>query len=195
MGKLSSVSPSSGLHRVRPVTCSSGTPTSRRRRSSTTTIIAATGSTSPTSSRRASSLPRDLSPGAGHKKSLRALTFIAAWILFMHGVELYWFIMPYAHHGMRPSWQDFAAFLTVGSILGFAYVQIAASASLFPTKDPRMVECLTITIRLCPTKSFPNPRSRSPGSSGRWRLCPFRGHRGLLLAHDLELHRLRPATG
>ena len=79
------------------------------------------------------------------KKSLRALTFIAAWILFMHGVELYWFIMPYAHHGMRPSWQDFAAFLTVGSILGFAYVQIAASASLFPTKDPRMVECLTIT--------------------------------------------------
>ena len=31
------------------------------------------------------------------KKSLRALTFIAVWILFMHGVELYWFIMPYAH--------------------------------------------------------------------------------------------------
>ena len=80
------------------------------------------------------------------KKSLRALTFIAAWLLFMHGVELYWFIMPYAHaETLLPSWQDFAAFLTVGSILGFAYLQIAATASLFPTRDPRLVECLSIT--------------------------------------------------
>jgi len=80
------------------------------------------------------------------KKSLRALTFIAAWLLFMHGFELYWFIMPYAHmKTVLPSWQDFAAFLTVGSILGFAYIRIAARASLFPTRDPRLVECLTIT--------------------------------------------------
>jgi hypothetical protein len=79
------------------------------------------------------------------KKSLRSLTFIAVWILFMHGCELYWFIMPYAHPGMCPSWQDFAAFLTVGSILGFTYIRLAASASLFPTRDPRLVECLTIT--------------------------------------------------
>ncbi len=79
------------------------------------------------------------------KKSLRAMTFIAVWILFMHGCELYWFIGPYAHHGMCPSWQDFVTFLTVGSILGFAYLRIAAKASLFPTRDPRLVECLTIT--------------------------------------------------
>jgi len=80
-----------------------------------------------------------------NKKSLRALTFIAAWILFMHGVELYWFVMPYAHPGLCPSIVDFIAFLTVGSILGFAYIRIAATASLFPTRDPRLVECLTIT--------------------------------------------------
>jgi hypothetical protein len=80
-----------------------------------------------------------------NKKSLRALTFIAGWILFMHGCEMYWFIMPYAHHGMCPSWQDFAAFLTVGSILGFAFIRISALSSLFPTRDPRLVECLTIT--------------------------------------------------
>ena len=79
------------------------------------------------------------------KKSLRALTFISAWILFMHGIELYWFIMPYAHHSIFPSWQDPVAFLTVGAILGFAYVRIAARHSLFPTRDPRLVECLTIT--------------------------------------------------
>ena len=80
-----------------------------------------------------------------NKKSLRALTFIAGWILFMHAVELYWFIAPYAHHSMWPSWQDFASFLSIGSILGFAYIRIASSASLFPAKDPRIVECLTIT--------------------------------------------------
>ncbi|HEY0257133.1 MAG TPA: hypothetical protein VGC39_06810 [Candidatus Methylacidiphilales bacterium] len=79
------------------------------------------------------------------KKSLRALTFISVWILFMHGVELYWFIGPYAHHGALPSWQDFVAFITVGSILGFSFIKISATASLFPTKDPRLVECLTIT--------------------------------------------------
>jgi hypothetical protein len=79
------------------------------------------------------------------KKSLRALTFISAWILFMHGVELYWFIGPYAHHSIFPSWQDPVALITIGSILGFAYVRIAARHSLFPARDPRLVECLTIT--------------------------------------------------
>ena len=79
------------------------------------------------------------------KKSLRSLTFIAAWILVMHVLELYWFIAPYAHHTMCPSWQDFVALFTVGSILAFAYVRIATTASLFPARDPRLVECLTIT--------------------------------------------------
>jgi hypothetical protein len=80
------------------------------------------------------------------KKSLRALTFISAWLLFMHGVELYWFIMPYAHmKTILPSWQDFVTFITVGSILGYAYIRISALASLFPSRDPRLVECLTIT--------------------------------------------------
>lgn len=79
------------------------------------------------------------------KKSLRSLAFISAWILFMHGIELYWFIGPYAHHGVCPSWQDPVAFFTVGSILGFAYIRIASLSSLFPAKDPRLVECLTIT--------------------------------------------------
>jgi hypothetical protein len=81
-----------------------------------------------------------------NKKSLRALTFIAGWILFMHGVELYWFIMPFAHMGtILPSWMDFVAWITVASILAFFYILIAARRSLFPTRDPRMVECLTIT--------------------------------------------------
>ena len=81
-----------------------------------------------------------------NKKSLRALAFISGWILFMHGIELYWFIGPFAHmNSIIPSWQDFVAWITVGSILAFFYIFIAARRSLFPTKDPRLVECLTIT--------------------------------------------------
>jgi hypothetical protein len=63
----------------------------------------------------------------------------------MHGCELYWFIGPYAHHGLCPSWQDFVAWITVGSILAFSYVFVAGRAGLFPSRDPRLVECLTIT--------------------------------------------------
>jgi hypothetical protein len=80
------------------------------------------------------------------KKSLRAMTFIAAWILFMHGVELYWYIMPFAHMGsILPSWMDVVAWVTVTAILAFFYIFIAARRSLFPARDPRLVECLTIT--------------------------------------------------
>jgi hypothetical protein len=53
--------------------------------------------------------------------------------------------MPYAHPTIGPSWQDFVAFITVGSILGYAYIRLAATASLIPTRDPRIVDCLTIT--------------------------------------------------
>jgi hypothetical protein len=79
------------------------------------------------------------------KKSLRALTRIAVWILIMHAVELYWFIMPYAHPTIGPRWQDLVSFVTVGSILGYAYIRLTASASLIPTRDPRIVDCLIIT--------------------------------------------------
>jgi hypothetical protein len=80
------------------------------------------------------------------KKSLRSLTAIAIWLLFMHGVELYWFVMPYAHkETIIPNWQDFVSFITVASILGYAYIRITALSSIFPTRDPRMVECLTVT--------------------------------------------------
>jgi hypothetical protein len=80
------------------------------------------------------------------KKSLRALTLIAVWILFMHGVELYWFVMPYAHQKtILPSWQDFVAWITVASILGRVYICQLSKASLFPTRDPRLAEGLTVT--------------------------------------------------
>ena len=80
------------------------------------------------------------------KRSLKGLTVVAAWLLFMHGIELYWYIMPYAHpKSILPSWQDFVAFLTVFSILGWIFIRVTASSALFPLRDPRLVESLTVT--------------------------------------------------
>ena len=80
------------------------------------------------------------------KRSLRPLVTIAVWILFMHAVEMYWFIGPFAHpHSIVPSWQDPVALATIGSILGYAYIRIMAGASTFPVRDPRLAECLTVT--------------------------------------------------
>jgi hypothetical protein len=80
------------------------------------------------------------------KRSLRKLTAIALWILFMHAVEMWWFVMPNAHdRSLLPSWLDAVSFITIGSILGFIFLRIQASASLFPPRDPRLSECLTVS--------------------------------------------------
>lgn len=80
------------------------------------------------------------------KRSIRPLAAIAWWILLMHVVEMYWFIAPYAHDkSIVPSWQDFIALITIGSILGYAFIRIMSRSSLFPVRDPRLAECLTVT--------------------------------------------------
>ncbi len=80
------------------------------------------------------------------KRHLGRLTGIALWILFMHAVEMWWFIMPYAHvKSLVPSWLDPVCFLTVGAFLGYIYLRLMSAASLFPTRDPRLAECLTVS--------------------------------------------------
>ena len=80
------------------------------------------------------------------KRSIRPLVTIALWVLFMHVVEMYWFIAPYAHeNSLIPSWQDPVALITIGSILGWLYIRLMSGASLFPVRDPRLAECLTVT--------------------------------------------------
>ncbi len=80
------------------------------------------------------------------KRNLRGLTAVALWILFMHAVEMYWFVAPYAHENtLVPSWLDPVTFITVRSILGYPYIRIMSSAALFPYRDPCLPECLTVT--------------------------------------------------
>ena len=123
------------------------------------------------------------------KKSLGALTLVAAWILFMNAVELYWFVAPYAHPlSIIPSWQDVVTFVTVTSILGYAYIRIAATASLIPTRDPRMVECLTITkLEYVQRNRITSPDQDQLADRHCRGLRDFRGHRLVFRSHDPRL--------
>ena len=56
-------------------------------------------------------LSRDL------KRSPRALSALAAWLLLVHWVDLYWLVMPHLHPaGPRPSLLDLTAFVGVGGV-------------------------------------------------------------------------------
>ncbi len=76
------------------------------------------------------------------KKNFHALTKIAGLILVMHFIEMFWLIMPYSHS--HNYWVCCLTFCTVTSILGFFFVRNMSLVPLYPIRDPRLNECLTI---------------------------------------------------
>ena len=118
----------------------------------------------------------------------------------MHGVELYWFIMPYAH--MKASCRAGRISSPSSPSARSSALPTSASprsASLFPTRDPRLVECLTITnymsddIASTPDQDLLAHRSRGG-------LCRFRGRSAVYssrMTHDYPDYdqRRAPARG
>ncbi|MEY2560441.1 MAG: hypothetical protein QOG51_856 [Verrucomicrobiota bacterium] len=79
------------------------------------------------------------------KKKPQRLCLIAAWIIFMQMVDLYIVILPALHGaGVLVSVWDFMPLLGMGATLAFFYLRIAAKTSLFPNRDPRLLESLRI---------------------------------------------------
>jgi hypothetical protein len=77
------------------------------------------------------------------KKKPHRLCLIAAWIIFMQMIDIYIVILPALHGtGMHLSIWDFVPLLGIGATLAFFYLWIARKASLFPNRDPRLVESL-----------------------------------------------------
>lgn len=81
------------------------------------------------------------------KRSGRTLIRVAALILVMRAVDLYWLIMP-AHPGLDnrgvvaflPSWTDLAAAVMVGGFWLAAFLGQVQRRPLLPTYDPRLAE-------------------------------------------------------
>ncbi|MEY2519280.1 MAG: hypothetical protein QOF24_1039, partial [Verrucomicrobiota bacterium] len=77
------------------------------------------------------------------KKKPQRLCLIAGWIIFMQMVDLYIVILPALHGaGVLVSVWDFMPLLGMGATLAFFYLRIAAKTSLFPNRDPRLLESL-----------------------------------------------------
>ena len=77
------------------------------------------------------------------KRRVSLLGFCAIWMLFVHVVEMYWYVMPYAPDGhFSPHWMDVACLLFVGG----AYLSVVfyrmTRHPLVPVGDPRFSRCL-----------------------------------------------------
>jgi hypothetical protein len=79
------------------------------------------------------------------KKQPRRLCMLAGWILFMQLVDMYVVVMPELHRtGVRPSILDLVTVIAIGATLVFLYLRVVGKASLFPVRDPRLMESLRI---------------------------------------------------
>jgi hypothetical protein len=79
------------------------------------------------------------------KKHPHQLCYVAGWILFMQLLDMYLVVLPALHGtGVHVSIWDLAAVIAIGATLAFVYLRIVARASLFPVRDPRLVESLKL---------------------------------------------------
>jgi hypothetical protein len=80
------------------------------------------------------------------KKQPHRLCYVAGWILCMQMLDMYLVILPALHGtGVHVSIWDLVSLIAIGATLGFVYLQIVPRTSLFPIRDPRLIESLKLT--------------------------------------------------
>jgi hypothetical protein len=79
------------------------------------------------------------------KKHPRQLCLISGWIVFMQLLDIYVIVLPALHGtGVHLSLWDFVAPVAIGTTLAFVYLRIVGKTSLFPVRDPRLVQSLRL---------------------------------------------------
>jgi hypothetical protein len=82
----------------------------------------------------------------GPKKKPNRLCLISGWIVFMQLVDIYIVILPALHGtGVVVSIWDVMPLIGIGATLAFFYLRIVGKSSLFPVRDPRILESLRTT--------------------------------------------------
>jgi hypothetical protein len=79
------------------------------------------------------------------KKHPHRLCWLAGWIILMQIVDMYVIILP-AYHGtgVQLSIWDFVTLIAMASTLAFVFLRIVPRSSLFPVRDPRLIESLKL---------------------------------------------------
>jgi hypothetical protein len=79
------------------------------------------------------------------KKHPHQLCYVAGWIVFMQMLDMYIVVLPALHGtGVHLSLWDFIPLVGIGAALAFVYLRIVGKTSLFPVRDPRLVESLKL---------------------------------------------------
>ena len=79
------------------------------------------------------------------KKHPHQLCYVAGWIVFMQMLDMYIVVLPVLHGtGVHLSLWDFIPLVGIGAALAFVYLRIVGKTSLFPVRDPRLVESLKL---------------------------------------------------
>ena len=79
------------------------------------------------------------------KKHPHQLCWVAAWIVCMQMLDMYLIILPALHGtGLHLSVWDFVPLIGMGATLAFIYLRIVGKTSLFPVRDPRLIESLKL---------------------------------------------------
>ena len=79
------------------------------------------------------------------KKEPHRLCIVAGWILCMQMLDMYIIVLPALHGtGVHVSIWDVVSLIAIGATLGFAYLRVVAMTSLFPVRDPRLIESLKL---------------------------------------------------
>ncbi len=80
------------------------------------------------------------------KKHPHQLCWVAWWIMFMQLLDMYIIVLPSLHGtGVHLSIWDFICPIAIGCSLAFIYLRIVSKTSLFPVRDPRLIESLRLT--------------------------------------------------
>jgi hypothetical protein len=80
------------------------------------------------------------------KKQPLVLCCIAGWIVLMQLLDMYIIVLPALHGtGVHLSILDFLPLIGIGGTLAFFYLRLVGRTSLFPVRDPRLLESLRLT--------------------------------------------------
>ncbi len=79
------------------------------------------------------------------KKTPYFLCGMAVWILLMHLLDMYIIVLPALHKtGVHPSLLDFVCLVAIGCTLAACFLKRLGESSLFPTRDPRLIQSIAL---------------------------------------------------
>ena len=79
------------------------------------------------------------------KTHVNYLCMVAGWIICMQLLDMYIVVMPELHHhGVHLSLLDIVPLFAIGASLAFVFLRILGKTSIFPVRDPRLLESLHV---------------------------------------------------